>query len=87
MKNFFLGAGNDFEKARIVLRGANLFHYLRDPWSSCVEYFADIDYIPEGYNWEPRRYMPGDLPDFWGSSVPTSFNVNFEAIKPNTDIE
>ena len=67
--------------------GSNLFHYLRDPWSSCVEYFADIDYIPEGYNWEPRRYMPGNLPDFWGSSVPTSFNVNFEAIKPHTEIE
>ena len=64
--------------------GSNLFHYLRDPWSSCVEYFADIDYIPEGINWEPRRYKPGELPDFWGPSVPKSFNVNFEAINADS---
>ncbi|MBO22232.1 MAG: hypothetical protein CMM26_07675 [Rhodospirillaceae bacterium] len=65
--------------------GSNLFHYLRDPWSSCVEYFADIDYIPEGHNWEARRYMPGDLPDFCGPAVPPSFNVNFEAMNPNSE--
>lgn len=62
--------------------GSNLFHYLRDPWSSCVEYFADMDYIPEGTNWEPEKYGPGSYPDFWGPSPPRQFNTNFERIKP-----
>lgn len=65
--------------------GSNLFHYLRDPWSSCIEYFADIDYIPEGTNWEPEVYGPDSYPDFWGPSVPRQFNTNFEKIKPGPE--
>jgi hypothetical protein len=61
--------------------GSNLFHYLRDPWLSCVEYYADMDYIPEGTNWESRRYIPGELPDLWGDGINPQFNTNFEAIR------
>ena len=60
--------------------GSNLFHYLRDPWLSCIEYFADMDYLPEGVNWQARRYMPGELPDLWGDGINPQFNVNFEAV-------
>ena len=65
--------------------GSNLFHYLRDPWSSCIEYFADIDYIPEGTNWEAHTYQPGEFPDFWGPSVPRALNTNFEALRPGPE--
>ena len=60
--------------------GSNLFHYLRDPWMSMCEYFADIDYIPEGSNWEAMTHIPGGEPDFWGGPPPVSFGKNFEAL-------
>ena len=40
--------------------GSNFFHYIRDPWGSLVEYFCDIDYIPESSDWKARDYPPED---------------------------
>lgn len=58
--------------------GSNFFHYIRDPWGSLVEYFCDIDYIPEGADWKPRDYPPEDSLYVWGPSVPDDFGRNFE---------
>jgi len=58
--------------------GSNFFHYIRDPWGSLVEYFCDIDYIPDGYEWTPKDYPPADSLYAWGPNVPDDFGVNFE---------
>ena len=58
--------------------GSNFFHYLRDPWGSLVEYFCDIDYIPDGFDWKPKDYPAADSLYAWGPSVPDDFGVNFE---------
>ena len=63
--------------------GSNYFHYIRDPWNSLVEYFWDIDVIPENADWTP---MPNDpqgvgavLHAVWSHSpAPADFIVNFE---------
>ncbi len=36
--------------------GSNFFHYVRDPWGSYAEYYADIDYIVDSDSWEPRNW-------------------------------
>jgi len=59
--------------------GSNFFHYIRDPWGSLVEYFCDIDYIPDGPDWQPRNYPPEDSLYVWGPGVPDDFGANFEA--------
>ena len=41
---------------------SNLFHYLRDPWGSWVEYYADMDRISDA--WQCRDFE--ELPYIWG---------------------
>jgi len=59
--------------------GSNFFHYIRDPWGSLVEYFCDIDYIPDGADWKPKDYAAEDSLYAWGPNVPEDFGRNFEA--------
>jgi catechol 2,3-dioxygenase-like lactoylglutathione lyase family enzyme len=59
--------------------GSNFFHYIRDPWGSLVEYFCDIDYIPDGTDWKPKDYLAEDSLYAWGPNVPDDFGRNFEA--------
>ena len=58
--------------------GSNFFHYIRDPWNSLAEYFCDIDYIPEGYDWKATNYAPEDALYVWGPRPPEAFGQNFE---------
>ena len=54
--------------------GSNLFHYIRDPWGSWIEYFTDIDKISEdwtGRDWETP-------PAVWCPLMPEQFLVNLE---------
>lgn len=57
---------------------SNLFYYVRDPWGSWVEYYADMDKISE--NWQPRDWnelpyiWPAWAPEFWGQEM----NANLE---------
>ena len=57
---------------------SNLFHYVRDPWGSWVEYYADMDKISEA--WQPRDWnelpyiWPAFAPEFWGKEM----NANLE---------
>lgn len=60
--------------------GSNFFHYIRDPWGSLVEYFCDIDYIPDGFKWIPKDYPAADSLYAWGPHVPDDFGVNFELV-------
>lgn len=55
--------------------GSNLFHYIRDPWGSWIEYFADIDQIRDGWvanDWD----VP---PAVWCPLMPHEFIENHEA--------
>ncbi|QEU89971.1 VOC family protein [Streptomyces kanamyceticus] len=55
--------------------GSNLFHYIRDPWGSWVEYFLDMDQITE--NWQPRDWQ--DVPStVWCPLRPAEFTENTE---------
>jgi catechol-2,3-dioxygenase len=55
--------------------GSNLFYYIRDPWGSWIEYFADIDQITE--NWQAQDW---DLPPaVWCPAMPSEFMENHEA--------
>ena len=58
--------------------GSNFFHYIRDPWGSLVEYFCDIDYIPDGADWKPKDYPAADSLYAWGPNVPEDFGRNLE---------
>ncbi len=58
---------------------SNLFHYLRDPWGSWVEYYADMDKISDRWaarDWHSLPYVWGPewSPEFWGGEM----NGNFE---------
>lgn len=54
--------------------GSNLFHYMRDPWGSWIEYFTDIDQISE--NWQGRDW---DIPPaVWCPMMPEEFLQNHE---------
>jgi catechol-2,3-dioxygenase len=54
--------------------GSNLFHYIRDPWGSWIEYFTDIDRITE--DWTPRDWEAP--PAVWCPMMPEQFLVNHE---------
>lgn len=55
--------------------GSNLFHYVRDPWGSWIEYFADVDQITDA--WQPNDW---DIPPaVWCPLMPEQFLVNLEA--------
>ncbi len=54
--------------------GSNLFHYIRDPWGSWIEYFFDIDQISE--DWEPREWHAP--PAVWCPAIPEEFLQNHE---------
>jgi catechol-2,3-dioxygenase len=54
--------------------GSNLFHYVRDPWGSWIEYFADIDQISE--NWQARDW--NTTPAVWCPLMPEEFLQNQE---------
>lgn len=61
--------------------GSNYFHYLRDPWNSLVEYFWDIDVIPEDdSNWVPLKASgPHELAAVWAVAPPAEdFAHNYE---------
>ena len=60
--------------------GSNYFHYIRDPWNSLVEYFWDIDIIPEDDSgWVPMNVTPEELTAVWASTPPPpEFAMNFE---------
>ncbi|MES2534488.1 MAG: VOC family protein [Pseudomonadota bacterium] len=60
--------------------GSNYFHYVRDPWNSLVEYFWDIDVIPEDDSaWVPMNVGPEQILAVWASTPPPpEFVTNFE---------
>ncbi|MDX3895229.1 VOC family protein [Pusillimonas sp.] len=61
--------------------GSNYFHYIRDPWGSLVEYFWDIDVIPEDdSDWVPFvGASPEDVTAVWATTPPPAdFVLNFE---------
>ena len=58
---------------------SNLFHYIRDPWGSWIEYYADMDLISDAWqsrDWNELPYVWGPewAPEFWGKEM----NGNFE---------
>ena len=58
---------------------SNLFHYIRDPWGSWIEYYADMDKISDRWecrDWSELPYIWGPewSPEFWGKEM----NGNFE---------
>jgi len=58
---------------------SNLFHYIRDPWGSWIEYYADMDRISDRWecrDWQELPYVWGPewAPEFWGKEM----NGNFE---------
>ena len=61
------------------LGGSNYFHYIRDPWNSLVEYFWDIDIIPEDDSeWVVLNGME-HLGMVWSNTpAPPEFIQNFE---------
>lgn len=54
--------------------GSNVFHYMRDPWGSWIEYFADIDQISE--NWQAQDWDMS--PAVWCPMMPGEFLENHE---------
>lgn len=75
-----LGYESAFGLGRHVA-GSNYFHYIRDPWNSLVEYFWDIDVIPEDdSSWVPLNASPQELTAVWATTPPPeAFIKNFEA--------
>jgi catechol 2,3-dioxygenase-like lactoylglutathione lyase family enzyme len=54
--------------------GSNLFHYMRDPWGSWIEYSADMDRITE--EWKANEW---DIPPaVWCPMPPETFLSNLE---------
>ncbi len=49
--------------------GSNAFMYVRDPWNSLHEYFADIDYIGKDALWEPSDWKEVGTRSIWGSTT------------------
>jgi catechol 2,3-dioxygenase-like lactoylglutathione lyase family enzyme len=60
--------------------GSNYFHYVRDPWNSLMEYFWDIDIIPEDDSgWVPMNVPPEQVLAVWANAPPPpDFVANFE---------
>ena len=52
---------------------SNLFFYVRDPWGSWVEYYADMDKITDAWNpqdWNDLPYIwPDWAPEFWAHEM------------------
>jgi len=72
------GCTESFGPGRHAL-ASNLFHYIRDPWGSWIEYYADIDRISSSWvcrDWNELPYVWGPewSPEFWGKEM----NGNFE---------
>tara|TARA_R110000764_G_scaffold171640_1_gene258450 strand:- start:5607 stop:6524 length:918 start_codon:yes stop_codon:yes gene_type:complete len=59
--------------------GSNFFHYVRDPWGSYAEYYADIDYITDSSTWQPTDWPLEDSLHTWGPEPPEDFVSNYEA--------
>jgi len=55
--------------------GSNLFHYIRDPWRSWIEYSSDMDCITEGWKASDWDCPPA----VWGPEIPADFITNNEA--------
>ncbi|SER73367.1 Catechol 2,3-dioxygenase [Pseudomonas sp. NFACC02] len=75
------GYTNAFGLGRHV-GGSNYFHYIRDPWNSLVEYFWDIDVVPEDdSDWVVLNASgPHELAAVWAVSPPQEdFAQNYEA--------
>lgn len=54
--------------------GSNLFHYIRDPWGSWIEYSADMDRITEA--WQANEW---DIPPaVWCPMPPDTFLTDLE---------
>lgn len=57
---------------------SNLFFYVRDPWGSWVEYYADMDKISDAWvanDWKELPYIwPNWAPEFWTNEM----NANHE---------
>ena len=60
--------------------GSNVFFYMRDPWNGIVEYFADMDFIPEGADWNAENWASKESTVVWGTSEPKDFPTNFEIL-------
>ncbi|CAG9271637.1 Metapyrocatechase [Paraburkholderia unamae] len=58
--------------------GSNTFAYIRDPWNSMHEYFADMDFIAPGVEWEAQDWQEVGTRSIWGESEPLDFPTNFE---------
>ena len=54
--------------------GSNLFHYIRDPWGSWIEYSADMDRITD--DWQANEWDAP--PAVWCPIPPETFMQNFE---------
>ena len=59
--------------------GSNYFYYAQDPWGSFAEYSFDMDFIPNGLDWQPGNHPTEDSFYVWGPSVPDDFITNYEA--------
>lgn len=71
------GYQNGWGLGRHVI-GSNYFHYVRDPWKGLIEFFSDIDYIPEGTQWSPKDWPEQDSLYLWGPDMPEDFIFNYE---------
>lgn len=72
------GYGDGFGPGRHAI-ASNLFHYVRDPWGSWVEFYADMDKITDRWvcrDWNdlPYTWGPRWSPEFWGKDM----NANLE---------
>ncbi|WP_324698877.1 VOC family protein [Novosphingobium sp. RL4] len=59
--------------------GSNFFHYIKDPWGSWFEYYADMDFIEDHDLWQATNYEMADSLANWGPAVPFDFVHNYEA--------
>ncbi len=63
--------------------GSNVFWYLNDPCGTMVEFFSDMDDIPDDDAWEPRTDWGLDRFSAWGPKEPPhhfAFPSDLEAI-------
>jgi catechol-2,3-dioxygenase len=60
--------------------GSNYFHYFRDPWNGMCEYFHDMDFVPENYEWEAKEWTKKDGMFLWSADgpPPPDFGRNYE---------
>lgn len=62
--------------------GSNYFHYFRDPWNGMAEYFYDMDFIPEAFDWAARDWTKKEGMFLWAADgpPPSDFGQNYEAL-------